>query len=435
MRPAKACDVVVVGGGIAGLIAARELSQRGLHVCLCEASSRLGGRMMTVSYGGRDDVELGATWVHWTHPHLWAEMTRYGLEYVPDPRPEVALVRDGSQYRAVPYDEDESVLMGLLTKLLGGTESAFPNPQRATPHSPELGALDGLSIADRLGQLTLTDRERDWADSYLPALTGETNEDAGLGTFAHWWSCAGGVARAFLSMFEGGRIAGGTTQLVDAVSRDIRGEILMSAPVTKIEHAAGQSQVTLGTAEIIQARHVILAAPINTWKSIEFEPPLAGAAHRASLAESGGAKGGHKLIIHVAGDAPGFQAIMPPDEALNLVFTFTKVPGGQLLGAYTRIAPEAPSQAAVEAALKKLNPDLALVSIRTHEWTHDPYFQGAWTYRRPHEMSRDLDISTATQPGLSFAGADVSSGLNWMDGAIASGLAGARSLLETDAKS
>ena len=37
-------DVVVVGGGLAGITAARDLKQRGFSTVVLEASDRLGGR-------------------------------------------------------------------------------------------------------------------------------------------------------------------------------------------------------------------------------------------------------------------------------------------------------------------------------------------------------------------------------------------------------
>ena len=43
--------VVVAGAGLAGLAAARELEDRGLHVTVIEARSRVGGRVMTVRDG------------------------------------------------------------------------------------------------------------------------------------------------------------------------------------------------------------------------------------------------------------------------------------------------------------------------------------------------------------------------------------------------
>jgi monoamine oxidase len=69
-------DVVVIGAGFAGLVAARELGRAGLGVLVLEARDRVGGRTWTDRRLGHD-LELGGTWVHWVQPHTWAEMTRY----------------------------------------------------------------------------------------------------------------------------------------------------------------------------------------------------------------------------------------------------------------------------------------------------------------------------------------------------------------------
>ena len=72
-------DVVVIGGGFAGITAARDLKKRGLNVLLLEARDRLGGRTWHQEINGFP-VELGGTWIHWTQPFVWAEKERYGLE-------------------------------------------------------------------------------------------------------------------------------------------------------------------------------------------------------------------------------------------------------------------------------------------------------------------------------------------------------------------
>ncbi|HET9385185.1 MAG TPA: protoporphyrinogen oxidase, partial [Gemmatimonadales bacterium] len=45
-------DVVVIGGGIAGLAAAYELQRLGLHIRLLEATDRLGGAIITERFDG-----------------------------------------------------------------------------------------------------------------------------------------------------------------------------------------------------------------------------------------------------------------------------------------------------------------------------------------------------------------------------------------------
>src|SRR5262245_58160849 len=56
---AAQAQVVIVGGGIAGLVAARELEQRGVSVRVLEMSDRLGGRIATAHYGPGLMAEYG----------------------------------------------------------------------------------------------------------------------------------------------------------------------------------------------------------------------------------------------------------------------------------------------------------------------------------------------------------------------------------------
>ena len=62
----SANNVLVIGGGIAGLTAARQLTSAGLQVTLLEARDRLGGRIFT-QHTPEYPVELGAEFVH-GHP-------------------------------------------------------------------------------------------------------------------------------------------------------------------------------------------------------------------------------------------------------------------------------------------------------------------------------------------------------------------------------
>src|SRR3954453_546811 len=48
--PSVADQVIIVGGGLTGLVAAHELHRRGIRIVVLEASGRLGGRVTTVAF-------------------------------------------------------------------------------------------------------------------------------------------------------------------------------------------------------------------------------------------------------------------------------------------------------------------------------------------------------------------------------------------------
>lgn len=61
-------DVVVVGGGMAGVKAAVDLANTGRKVLLLQANDYLGGRMksrnITLKSGGSSTFDEGANWIH-----------------------------------------------------------------------------------------------------------------------------------------------------------------------------------------------------------------------------------------------------------------------------------------------------------------------------------------------------------------------------------
>ncbi len=78
-----AFDVIVIGAGVAGLAAARDLSGAGLTVAIVEARDRIGGRIYTLRpEGSALPVELGADFVHGRPPETFAIARDAGLTLV-----------------------------------------------------------------------------------------------------------------------------------------------------------------------------------------------------------------------------------------------------------------------------------------------------------------------------------------------------------------
>ena len=145
-------DVVVIGAGMAGLTAARELFGAGLSVIVVEGGERIGGRLQTIRDFSKQPVEAGAEFIHGNDAATWAEVQAAGLNTRP-----CHLVRDtmlelGGSARWLP-----------LALLHPGTWSAFnilKSIARFRP--PDRSAREFLELrrdsgrAWLLAQMTLT---------------------------------------------------------------------------------------------------------------------------------------------------------------------------------------------------------------------------------------------------------------------------------------
>ncbi len=90
--PSASHEVLVVGAGLAGLVAATELHAAGVPVRIWEARDRVGGRCWSVSLGPEDvHLDLGAAW-HWAeHDRVQALAEHLGVERIRQHEPGIAV--------------------------------------------------------------------------------------------------------------------------------------------------------------------------------------------------------------------------------------------------------------------------------------------------------------------------------------------------------
>src|SRR5262245_47363063 len=94
-------DVIVIGGGLSGLTAARRLVEAGRSVSLFEAGPRVGGRTLTESVGGTL-FDLGGQWIGPAQSRVTELAQELGVETYPTYcRGRKVLILDGerSTYR------------------------------------------------------------------------------------------------------------------------------------------------------------------------------------------------------------------------------------------------------------------------------------------------------------------------------------------------
>ena len=229
-------DVVVIGAGFAGLVAARELGRAGLGVLVLEARDRVGGRTWTDRRLGHD-LELGGTWVHWVQPHTWAEMTRYGREVTRSPAVEEAYwLGAGGARRAGTLDEFMALIADGQQAIVDDVRVAIP--RGIDPTVGEIGELDALSIQDRFDALGLDDEARSANEAVWAGHVNARLDQVGLSSALRWAAAAGGHWQLMHEASATYRVVGGMSGFTQAIAADVAGEIRLGATVRRVAQAA-----------------------------------------------------------------------------------------------------------------------------------------------------------------------------------------------------
>lgn len=234
-------DVAVIGAGMAGIIAARDLSTKGRKVALLEARGRLGGRTYMDSACG-DVLELGGGYVHWTQPHVWNELLRHGIE-VNSPMEEGRSywLADGTVHSGSP-DDFYGIVSPLLERLFADSRACFPMP--FNPTAIENTEVEKESIEDRINAMNLSSYERDVLEGALSGVV-HSYKAHGIAQLLHAVATYFGNFAAFFETASTWSIQGGTTGLINAIMAESTAKVLLSTPVSSISDDG--TQVTIST--------------------------------------------------------------------------------------------------------------------------------------------------------------------------------------------
>ena len=418
-------DVVVIGAGFAGLVAARELGRAGLDVLVLEARDRVGGRTWTDRRLGHD-LELGGTWVHWVQPHTWAEMTRYGRQVTRSPAVEEAYwLGAGGAPRAGTLDEFMALIADGQQAIVDDVRAAIP--RGIDPTAGEIVGLDALSIQDRFDVLGLDDEARNANEAVWAGHVNARLDQVGLSSALRWAAAAGGHWQLMHEASATYRVVGGMSGFTAAIATDVAGEIRLGATVTRVAQTVDGAVVTCAGGTGARARRVISTLPVNAIAGIEWEPGLPGAWQRANAETV--ASQGVKVWVKARGRVPRFFAYASQRHPICVLKTeFTDDDATVMVGFgpdHTQL--DVTSVAGVQAAVDALRPGLEVVEMAAHDWMKDPLSRTTWMTHRPGQLTRDLAGLQQPAGVVHFASSDNASLWGgFIDGAIESGLREAR---------
>lgn len=243
-------DVVVIGAGLAGLIAARNLRRAGLDVLVLEARERLGGRVCTVADGGLPvPVELGASFVHAEAPATLALAREYRLA-LEEVAPDFAVLRRGG------LEEDHA----FGPKIEHALEGAFRGVR----------AANDVPLARALGRAKIPEDERVLARSFVEGFHALRPAEASTRALAR--GGAEGPGRML-------RLVEGYGRLVDAVGRDLLPETRLGREVFAVawrpREVVVQAFGPTGRVEEHRAKGAVIALPLAVVRdSVRFAPVL-----------------------------------------------------------------------------------------------------------------------------------------------------------------
>lgn len=402
--------VVVVGAGLAGLVAARDLEAGGFRVTVLEADGRVGGRVRTVQLPGAQHAEAGGEFADVNHRALRALARRCDLE-LEDVRDGGVDLPGAAYLRGRRFDSDDLYTTAVEADVARYEARMEALAARLDPR------LDNRSVARLLDELRLdpTARflvERDVRDEATVAA-----DRLSLLFHAATWRLTAGVPAAGIEAY---RVRGGNGRLPRALAARL--EVVPDARVEAVATGAGGVRVEAGRRRFT-ADFCVVAAPLPALRAVRFDPGLPSA-HAEAVREAQYGSATKTLLQYrrrIWRDQ-GFDGDTLTDLPLGTTWEATDgQPGrpGVLLG-YTvgrRI-----SSGAAAAQLDRIYPGSRPLLTRavTAPW---PY---SYTAYAPGQMTRFAAAVRRPHGRVHFAGEHTDRFASYMEGAVRSGHRAAR---------
>jgi monoamine oxidase len=290
-RPSSSsADVVVVGAGLAGLTAAREVTRNGRSVLVLEARDRVGGRVLTHALSGRAYAELGGMFTGPTQDHIQALASEVGVGLFPtyNTGNNVFIGGDGRReefpsdtpFGSAPADPVVAPDIVLaVTQLNEMAKEVSVDSAWSAPHAEEwdaqtldtwlrehtTGSAEFMAVASAATEAIFGAEPRELSLLYTVYYIAASGNEENQGTFERNFQTADGAQES--------RFAGGAQVIPLRVADQLGDRVLLNAPVSRIDQSS--SGVTVHADGLVVAgQRAIVAIPPTLAGRIFYEPAL-----------------------------------------------------------------------------------------------------------------------------------------------------------------
>ncbi|MEA2411916.1 MAG: monoamine oxidase [Thermoleophilaceae bacterium] len=435
-------DVVIVGAGLAGLTAAREVQRQGASVVVLEARDRVGGRTLNHDLGDGKVVEVGGQWIGPGQDRL------------------AVLARDMKVDTFATHSKGHNVIEfhGKLTRYRGTIPRIGPRvladvgqaqfkidrlaktiPLDEPWTARNARKLDSQTFETWLRRNVYTKGGRALLELSIQAVWAAEPADISLLHVLFYTHSAGGFD--LLLATEGGaqqdRFVGGSQLISIRMAEGLGdGVVKLEAPVTRIEHGGGRVTVRAGTAVTARGKQVIVALPPTLTSRIAYDPPLSG--HRDQLTQrmpqgsvikcmaiydepfwrGGGLSG---MATSDTGPAKIVFDNSPPDGSPGVLLGFLEGERARVLG---RLPANERREQIVAGLARLFGPKASRpADFVERSWAEEEWTRGCYgCYMPPGAWTSFGDALRAPIGPIHWAGAETATVWNgYMDGAVQSG--------------
>jgi monoamine oxidase len=430
--PAQRLDVIVVGAGLSGLVAARRLAAAGVTLAVLEARDRVGGRTLSLPLG-RGVADLGGQWITASQTRVLALADELGVQRFAQHREGQAVV--------VEDDGPGSLWTRLRTALaLGRQIRRLERMRRRVPldhpaRAPGAARWDAMTLAAWLARVRSAPARESLALLARLHFAAEPG-DLSLLHALHALQAGSGVVgdQALASEV---RLAGGAQGLSLRLASALAAQgtaVHLGQPVLRIEQSGGAVALACAGATY-HARLVILAMPPAAIARLDVSP--AWPAARVALHQ--GATLGPVIKHVLAYERPFWRErglsgeVYDARGPVSAVVDHTDAGGAQpalqafVLGAQARrlsaLDPGARHQVIVDALAGALGPEAGQpVAHVEYDWASDPWTAGCVGLLAPGVIASHHDALRAPVGRVHVAGSETA--VRWpsyMDGAVEAG--------------